>query len=128
LPDPKIDGMGEGHELGRRGEAFAADMLRRRGWRILSRNYRLGHKEIDLVVRKGGVVAFVEVKTRAGYGFGDPLEAITRAKRSEIEKVARAWISSHGRPGDRYRFDAVAVIWAPGGRPEVRHVEDAWRL
>ncbi|MBI4546305.1 MAG: YraN family protein [Gemmatimonadetes bacterium] len=117
-----------GHVLGRRGEALAASELRRRGWRILARNFRLGHKEIDLVVRRGEVVAFVEVKTRAGLGYGHPLAAITRAKRQEIERVARAWVARHGRPGDMYRFDAVAVLLLPGGSCVIEHCEDAWRL
>lgn len=118
--------MGRSHDLGRRGEAFAAAWLERRGWSIVARNHRLGHKEIDLVVRRGSVVAFVEVKTRAGAGWGHPLEAITRAQRTEIERVARVWIERHGRPADIYRFDAIAVVWQ-GGRPSVEHVEDAWR-
>lgn len=116
------------HDLGRKGEEIAEAMLRRKGWSVVARNFRLGHKEIDLVVRNGNLVAFVEVKTRAGLGFGHPLEAITRAKRREISRVAAAWIAKNGRPGEVYRFDAVAITWHGRGRPEVRHVEDAWRL
>lgn len=115
------------HELGRQGEALAADELERAGWSIVARNYRLGHKEVDLVARRGAVVAFIEVKTRAGADYGHPLEAITRAKRAEIERVAQVWIDRHGRAGDRYRFDAVAIVWGEAGRPSIEHVEDAWR-
>lgn len=120
--------MSDPHDLGRRGEALAADRLRRTGWRILHTNYRAGRREIDLVARCGATVAFIEVKTRAGPAFGDPLEAVTARKRTEIARVARDWIARHGRPGDRYRFDAVAVVWERGSRPRVRHVTDAWRL
>ena len=63
--------------LGDRGEALAAEHLVRGGWTVLHRNVRLGHKEIDLVARRGEVVAFVEVKTRGGLGYGHPLESIT---------------------------------------------------
>lgn len=114
--------------FGDRGEAIAARHLERAGWRILERNFRMGRKEVDLVIGKSGVVAFVEVKTRAGPGFGHPLEAITWKKRREIQQVASAWIDRHGRPDDTYRFDAVAVIFEPGRDPGVEHVEDAWRL
>jgi putative endonuclease len=118
-----------GHKaLGDRGEALAADHLSRAGWTVAHRSFRMGRKEIDLVVRRDGVVAFVEVKTRAGAGFGHPLEAITWKKRREIAQVAQAWIDRHGRSGDAYRFDAVAVTFASGGAPVVEHVEDAWRL
>lgn len=120
--------MGESHDLGRRGEELAAAALERRGWTILDRNYRLGHKEIDLIVRRGAVVAFVEVKTRASDDYGHPLEAITRAKRAEIERVARAWMQRHGRGCDVYRFDAVAVRFDRGAEPAIQHVEDAWRV
>lgn len=115
-------------DLGRKGEDIAASMLRRKGWSVVERNYRFGHKEIDLVVRNGNLVAFVEVKTRAGLGFGHPLEAITRAKRRELSYVAAAWIARNGQPGDVYRFDAVAITWQGRGQPRVEHVEDAWRL
>ncbi len=113
--------------LGDRGEEIAARHLARAGWTVTHRNFRLGHKEIDLVARRGEVVAFVEVKTRAGLGYGHPLEAITAKKRREIAQVAGAWIERFGRPDDVYRFDAVAVL-VRGGQPEVEHVEDAWRM
>ena len=113
--------------LGDRGERLAAEHLERAGWIIVDRNFRMGRKEIDLVARRGEVVAFVEVKTRAGLGYGHPLEAITWRKRREIHQVATAWIERHGRPGEVYRFDAVAVRLGAGGSPELEHVEDAWR-
>lgn len=119
--------MATSHELGRRGEALAAGWLRHRGWRVLERNFRFGHKEIDLIVRRGRLVAFVEVKTRSGRGFGHPLDAVTLRKRREIEAVARCWATRHGRPDDIYRFDAIAVLWPEHGPATLEHVPDAWR-
>ncbi|MBW3628572.1 MAG: YraN family protein [Gemmatimonadetes bacterium] len=107
---------------------MAAEHLTRAGWLIVNRNFRMGRKEIDLVARRGEVVAFVEVKTRAGLGYGHPLEAITWKKRREIQQVAAAWVGRYGRPGDLYRFDAVAVQLRTEGSPTVQHVEDAWRM
>lgn len=97
------------------------------GYEIVARNVRAGREEIDLIVRRRRTVAFVEVKGRAGRGRGHPLEAIDHRKRSAVARVARAWIREHGRAGDRYRFDAVAVLPGPAGW-EVEHVADAWRL
>ena len=114
--------------LGDRGEQLAVDHLERGGWMVLSRNFRIGHREVDLVARRGEIVAFVEVKTRAGLGYGHPLEAITPQKRREIERVAQIWVERHGRPGDVYRYDAVAVLIPAGGEPQIEHVEDAWRM
>lgn len=119
--------MGRSHQFGQVCEQLAADRLCRLGWRVLDRNYRFGHKEIDLVIRRGDTVAFVEVKARSGSRFGHPLEAIGPAKRREIERVARSWIGRFGQPGDRYRFDAVAVTVDRAGEPRFDHVPDAWR-
>ncbi len=120
--------MATSHDFGRWGEDVAARPLQAHGWTILQRYFRLGHKEVDLVARRRGIVAFVEVKSRTGCAFGHPLEAITPAKRREIERVARAWVARHGRPGELYRFDAVAVVRGNGAPPRVEHLEDAWRL
>jgi putative endonuclease len=114
--------------LGDRGERMAAEHLERAGWTILARNFRIGHREVDLVARRGEVVAFIEVKTRAGLGYGHPLEAITALKRREIQRVAQIWVERHGREGDVYRYDAVSVLIIAGGEPVIEHVEDAWRM
>lgn len=114
--------------VGDRGERMAAEHLEAAGWSILARNFRVGHREIDLVARRGEVVAFVEVKTRAGLGYGHPLEAITARKRREIQQVAAVWLERHGKPGDVYRYDAVAVLLLAGAEPGIEHVEDAWRM
>lgn len=114
--------------LGDRGERMAAEYLERAGWTVLARNFRIGHREVDLVARRGEVVAFVEVKTRAGLGYGYPLEAISAKKRREIQVVAQCWVDRHGRDGDVYRYDAIAVLLPTGGEPCIDHVEDAWRM
>lgn len=115
-------------DLGPLGEELAARHLRSLGYTILARNFRFGRREVDLVVRRGDVVAFVEVKARSGRGYGHPLEAITALKRREVERVARAWQGRHGGPGQRYRFDAVGVLIVRGREPIIWHIPGAWRL
>ena len=123
------------HSLGRWGELQAAEHLRRKGWRILARNYRFGRREVDLVIRRArrakgqaDLVAFVEVKTRAGEGWGTPEEAITRLKRREIEAVATEFLIRHRLRSVDVRFDVFAILVGPGRRVvRVEHVEDAWR-
>jgi putative endonuclease len=115
------------HRIGRRFEDVAAAWLEARGWRIIERNVRFGRKEVDLVMRRGDLVAFVEVKGRRSARYGHPLEAITPRKRREIELVASWWLARADDPELRCRFDAVAVTRGAGGRLEVDHVEDAWR-
>lgn len=104
------------------GERQAIQYLLQRGWQIAAHRFRVGRSEIDLIVRRGRLVAFIEVKTRRGDAFGSPLEAVRGAKRRDLVKVARAWMDRCGRPGDVYRFDCIGVT---GGRLE--HVEDAFR-
>ena len=113
------------HQLGITSEQTAATFLHQHGYRILARNFRIGRKEIDIVARKSDVIAFIEVKARAGPACGHPLEAITWKKRREIMQVASAWMDRHGHSALTYRFDAIAVVWY-GDTYTIEHVENAW--
>ena len=109
------------------GELMAKRFLEAAGYRTLAHRFRIGRIEVDLIVRKGTVVAFVEVKTRRSAAFGSPLEAVTWAKQREIEKVAQGWMDRHGSPTDEFRFDVIGVTLTGAGRPKIQHVEDAFR-
>ena len=98
------------------------------GWSIEAHRFRMGRHDLDLIVRRGGIVAFVEVKSRRGNACGSPLESVPRRKQSILGKVAALWALRFGRRDDTYRFDLIAVHLHPGGRVEIEHVEDAWRL
>lgn len=119
--------------LGEKGERIAETWLAARGWTLIERRFRTGHRDIDLVVERasgaGGsrVVAFVEVKTRASSGFGGPLGAVNWRKQRELVRAARDWMSRFRRPGDVYRFDVVGVLFV-SGRSEVIHIENAFRV
>ena len=116
------------HHLGILGEDAAAAHLEDRGWTVVDRNVRWGRKEIDLVARRDRLLAFVEVKTRSGRGYGAPEEAVTWKKRREIESVARFYLARQGAVDLDVRFDVVAVRTDRGGRViELVHLEDAWR-
>ncbi len=120
--------MGAPRDLGILGERLAARYLEEHGYKVIERNYRFGRREVDIIVRRGDLVAFVEVKARAGSGYGHPLEAITALKRREIERVAQHWLQRHGEPGLQPRFDAVGVVFRKGAEPVIEHVPNAWRL
>jgi putative endonuclease len=106
---------------GARAEMLAAVALRLRGWRIAERNFRCSQGEIDIVARKGNLIAFVEVKARSSRV--DALDAVTFEARRRIAAAASVWISRQ-RDADRlsWRFDIVAV--EPGRWPS--HQEDAF--
>lgn len=110
------------HRAGLEAERQAMTYLLAQGWTILAHRFRVGRTEVDLVVRKGSLVAFVEVKARRGEGFGAPVEAVTGAKQRELVRAARGWIDRYGTTPDVYRFDCIAIL---NGRLE--HLEDAFR-
>jgi putative endonuclease len=112
-------------ELGAHGERVAESWLVQNGWRVLVRRFRNGHRDIDLVVEQSGTVAFVEVKTRRGERFGDPVEAVHWRKRRQLIRSAKVWIDRFGRAGETYRFDVVGVL-ITGERVRIRHVVDAF--
>jgi putative endonuclease len=113
--------------LGELGERIAERWLRGKGWRVIQRRFRTGHRDIDLVVEQEGLIAFVEVKARRGYLFGDPVEAVNWQKQKELGRSARVWIARHGRKEEAYRFDVVGVL-VDGASVRVRHVEGAFTL
>ena len=113
--------------LGLAGERLALGYLTACGWAVEAHRFKLGRHDVDLVVRRGSVVAFVEVKTRRSEACGSPLEAVGRRKQRDLGRVAALWVLRHGRPGDEYRFDLVTVQERRGSEPRLEHVEDAWR-
>lgn len=123
------------HEgLGSRGEALARRFLKRRGLKILARNYRCPAGEIDLIAldastrRSAGAetIAFVEVKTRSSDRYTDPEAAVDAEKRRRLKKVAETYLAARDAGGLNVRFDVVAVVARPGEKPQVRHIPDAF--
>ena len=113
--------------FGELGERIAERWLRRRGWRVVQRRFRIGHRDIDLVVERDGTVAFVEVKARKGAAFGGPVQAVDHRKRRQLERSAMVWIDRHGQEAESYRFDVVGVL-LDGADVRVCHVENAFSL
>lgn len=98
-------------KLGRRGENRAAWHYRLRGYRILGRNVRMGRGEIDLVVRRGKTVAFVEVKTRQRLWAGEGFEAVDHRKEKQLADLADRYLSRHRLDDCEIRFDIVSLLW-----------------
>lgn len=111
--------------LGRRGEDLAVEWLERSGYVVLERNYRCSQGEIDIVAVDGETLVFCEVKTRRTSRWGQPSEAVHRAKQSRYRRLAASWIAER-RPGSvQVRFDVVSVIVGARG-PQVTHIPDAF--
>ena len=106
---------------GRRGESLAAWYLRLKGWRILARRVKTPRGEIDLIARRGSVVAFVEVKWRASAAELD--HAIDAYRLRRVLAAAEAVGHRYARPDDQQRIDVVLL--APGRFP--RHMANVWQ-
>jgi putative endonuclease len=113
--------------LGEEGERIAEAWLVQRGWRILDRRFRSGHRDLDLVAERSGVVAFVEVKARRGKSFGHPVEAVNWRKQRELTRSAAVWIARFGGSKQLFRFDVVGVLMDESGT-RIRHVENAFSV
>jgi putative endonuclease len=98
------------------GERRALLHYRLRGYALLEANARAARYEVDLVLRRGRTVVFVEVKERAGTGFGGPVGAVGPAKRRRVRRAAAAWLARHPELGDvDVALEVAAVL---GGRVE----------
>jgi putative endonuclease len=118
--------------LGLRGERIAEEWLVQKGWRVVERRFRSGHRDIDLIVERvgaeGRLIAFVEVKTRVSSEYGGPLAAVHWKKQREMARAARDWMArQRWNPVPIFRFDVVGVIYGHGPA-EVIHVENAFQV
>ena len=111
----------EAERGGRRAEALAAWWLRLKMWTILAQRVRTPRGEIDLIARRGMVLAFVEVKARASAAGADLSLDEYRLRR--VAAAAEALAPRYARSGDTLRIDAIFIV--PGRWP--RHVENIWR-
>ena len=92
------------------GERLAARHYRLRGYRILAANARAGGHELDLVVRRGRRLVFVEVKERAREGYGGPVDAVDREKRRRVRRAAASWLQAHPETAElEIGFEVAAI-------------------
>ena len=112
---------------GRRGEDLAHRFLRRHGYTIVARNYRLaaGDAEADIIAREGGELAIIEVKSRMSDAFGPPDRAIGEDKRRHLLRVAREYARKTETPWEQVRFDVITVIL--GHPPKIELFRNALR-
>lgn len=97
-------------ETGRLGEKIAKGYLINNGYSIVETNYNTRYGEIDVIGNEGGTLAFIEVKTRRGVGFGYPREAVNRYKQLKIIKMAEYYILVKKLRNIPMRFDVVEVF------------------
>jgi putative endonuclease len=115
-------------EKGKLGEEIATDFLRKKGYKILHRNWRYSRcGEIDIIASDRDTLVFIEVKARSSLNFGHPSESINKNKIDKIRKLAGIYLSENKENKfHKFRFDAVGVIL--GSKPEIFYYKDIYQF
>ncbi|MBI4034969.1 MAG: YraN family protein [Candidatus Chisholmbacteria bacterium] len=118
---------------GKIGESLAESFLRKKGYKILQRNWRTKWGELDLVVQDGDTVVFVEVKTKRGDWFGTPEEMVNRRKIEKVRRMAEVYLARADRKPEQARFtarvDVVAIVLGRGDQVvRMEHYENVYDL
>ena len=112
------------NELGTWGEEMAASFLQQKGYVIIERDWKSGHKDIDIIALHNNTLVFVEVKTRRNRVFGEPEEAIDYMKLRNLRAAINHYVK-YRRINLPVRLDAITIVGTPeSGVPEITHIED----
>lgn len=106
--------------LGEKGEKKARRYLRLRGWKILEKNYKNPFGEIDIIAKRKGIIAFIEVKTRLSDVFGTPSQAVTEQRKQRYISGAKCYFANT-RITDTVRFDVIEIF-----QGKINHIENAF--
>ena len=116
--------MAAHNELGTWGEELAVAFLLRKGYDIIERDWKSGHRDLDIIAANDDMLVFVEVKTRRNRVFGEPEEAIDYRKLQNMRQAINYYVKSR-RINREFRLDVITVVGTPeGGSPEINHIED----
>ncbi|RKY89283.1 YraN family protein [candidate division KSB1 bacterium] len=112
--------------IGRYGEDIACNYLRKRGYKIIERNFRRSDGEIDIVAEFQGTLVFIEVKTNKKGGFGEPEFRVTQKKQKQIGKMANIYLQEMNLYNIDCRFDVLAIKLEKDGFVKINHIKDAF--
>jgi len=116
--------MAAHNELGTWGEELAAQYLLKKGYTILERDWKSGHRDIDIIAIDDDVVVFVEVKTRRNRLFIEPEEAVDYMKLRNLRAAINHYVK-YKRIDHEIRLDVITVVGTPKqGEPDISHIED----
>ena len=113
--------------LGRKGEELALRFLKKRGYRIIEKNYVCKMGEMDIIAKEKDTLVFVEVKTRTSTTFGPPQLAVNPTKQMQLSKVALNFLKQKNLEDVKARFDVVAILLGQKGE-EIELIKDAFDL
>jgi putative endonuclease len=119
--------LNQKQKTGEKGETIAEHHLKKKGYKILEKNYRTKLGEIDIIAKDKKTIVFVEVKTRRSWQFGNPKGAVTPAKQRKISMVALQYLKAIDRHDTKARFDVVAIT-ATRDTPQIEIIKNAFEL
>lgn len=117
--------MATHNELGAWGEEIAADYLERQNYKIIERDWKSGHRDLDIIAMDEDTLVFVEVKTRRNRIFTDPETAVDYQKIRNLQQAANHYIK-YKCIDCEIRFDLITVVGMMGKTPEIEHIKDAF--
>jgi putative endonuclease len=100
----------------------AAEYLQSHGFRVLDRRWRCPEGELDIVATERHILVVCDVKTRSGRRYRTTLEAVSRARRNRIRKLAIQWLNAHGVRFDELRVDVIGLVHEGTGGFTIEHV------
>ncbi len=115
-------------QFGREGESAAIAFLKKKGYRILEKNFRSKVGEIDIIAEQAGVIVFIEVKARSDHEFGHPFDALTPTKQKKIVQTAQSFLARKRIVDKPMRFDVVALTSDPHGSWKIELLENAFQV
>jgi len=118
--------MADHNDLGKIAEDIAADYLQKNGCKILIRNFRFKHNEIDIIAEKDNLIIIVEVKARSTDAFMLPQEAVTKTKIKSIVSAANHYLEEFNKDKE-VRFDIISVLPDESRNLKVDHIADAFQ-
>ena len=112
--------------IGKLGEDLACDYILKNGYKIVERNYRYGHGEIDIIAKHKNIIVFIEVKTRNNLEFGPPELAVTKNKQRQVRKIAEAYLYDKKIENEDCRLDVIGILLIKNSAPQINHIENAF--
>ena len=113
-------------EKGHRGEDLAVDFLWAKGYRIVTRNWRVKAGEIDIIAQDGDTLVFCEVKSRTSNRWGTGAEAVDGRKQQKIVQVATLYLQRYRLSNQRCRFDVIEILQPEQDQPKILHIINAF--
>jgi len=113
--------------LGTKGEDLAVTFLKKKGYKIIARNYKTFIGEIDIIAKDGNITVFIEVKTRTNDSFGYPFVAVNTKKKKKLKNLALLYLKNKGQESP-VRFDVFSIFYMDNGKKVIEHIKDAFEF